>query len=185
MSGVRTCKKSNYADTKGNEERGASGIIAEIPLQPMVKQADPLQPMEDNRVAEIHPQPMEEPHARAATEGSDRLAYVGAWHLASVNPLQIFCKQLKVVSQLLALFLMQDFNLPHVCWKLNTAERKQSRKFLECAEENFPTRLLLLLEVLYAWKSGKTGAMLMVSGLGLTWPLSKYALPDLALLLMA
>ncbi|KAF4793789.1 cms1 ribosomal small subunit [Turdus rufiventris] len=29
-----------------------------------------------------------------------------------------------------------DFNLPDVCWELNTAEKRQSRKFLECVEDN-------------------------------------------------
>ncbi|KAF4795871.1 hypothetical protein TURU_089446 [Turdus rufiventris] len=68
-SGVRTCK-NDYADTKVSEEEGeggAPGTRAEIPLQPilktMVKQAITLQPMEDHGDAEIHPQPMEEPHA--------------------------------------------------------------------------------------------------------------------------
>lgn len=46
-------------------------------------------------------------------------------------------------------------------------------------------RPLLLLEVLYVWQGGEAGTMLVVSGLGLTWPLSKSALPALALLLTA
>ena len=54
----------------------------------------------------------------------------------------IFCKQLGEVSQSLALVLMGDFNLPGVCWKYNTAERKQSRRFLERVEEKFLTQLL-------------------------------------------
>ena len=37
---------------------------------------------------------------------------------------------------------MGDFNLPVVCWKCNTAERKQSRRFLECVEDNFLTQLV-------------------------------------------
>ncbi|GAB0182802.1 mitochondrial enolase superfamily member 1 [Grus japonensis] len=36
---------------------------------------------------------------------------------------------------------MGDFNLPDVCWKYNIAERKQSRRFLECVEDNFLTQL--------------------------------------------
>jgi len=32
---------------------------------------------------------------------------------------------------------MGDFNLPDVCWKYNTAERKQSSGFLEHVEETF------------------------------------------------
>ncbi|KAK4831103.1 hypothetical protein QYF61_015406 [Mycteria americana] len=39
--------------------------------------------------------------------------------------------------------LVGDFNLPDVCWKYNTAERKQSRRFLECvADDNFLTQLV-------------------------------------------
>jgi len=34
------------------------------------------------------------------------------------------------------------FNLPDICWKYNTAERKQSRRFLECVEDNFLTQLV-------------------------------------------
>ena len=45
-----------------------------------------------------------------------------------------FYKQLGEVSRSLALVLMGDFNLPNVCWKYHTAERKQSRRFLECVE---------------------------------------------------
>jgi len=52
---------------------------------------------------------------------------------------EVFYKQLAEVSQSLALVLMGDFNLPDACWKYNTAERKQSRRFLECVEDNFLT----------------------------------------------
>ena len=37
---------------------------------------------------------------------------------------------------------MGDFNFPDVCWKYNTAERKQPRRFLNCVEENFLTQLV-------------------------------------------
>ena len=37
---------------------------------------------------------------------------------------------------------MGDFNLPDICWKYNTAERKQSRMFLECVEDNILTQLV-------------------------------------------
>ena len=30
---------------------------------------------------------------------------------------------------------MRDFNFPDICWKYNTAQRKQSKRFLECEEE--------------------------------------------------
>ncbi|GAB0184113.1 hypothetical protein GRJ2_000876600 [Grus japonensis] len=55
---------------------------------------------------------------------------------------EIFYKQLGEVSQSLALVLVGDFNLPDVCWKYNTVERKQSRRFLECAEDYFLTQLV-------------------------------------------
>ncbi|GAB0179838.1 cAMP-dependent protein kinase inhibitor alpha [Grus japonensis] len=69
---------------------------------------------------------------------------------------EIFCKQLGEVSQLLAFVLMGDFNLPDICWKYNTAERKQSRRFLECVEDDSfltelvsePTREGALLDLL-------------------------------------
>lgn len=38
------------------------------------------------------------------------------------------------ISQLLVLALVADFNWLDVCWKLNTVERRQSRRFLECVE---------------------------------------------------
>ncbi|GAB0204011.1 hypothetical protein GRJ2_002866700 [Grus japonensis] len=67
---------------------------------------------------------------------------------------EIFYKQLGEVSQSLALVLMGDFNLPDICWKYNTAERKQSRRFLECVEDNFLTQLQSWLnrEVPVDWK---------------------------------
>ncbi|GAB0207708.1 epimerase family protein SDR39U1 [Grus japonensis] len=43
------------------EGGGAPGARAKIPLQPVVRQAVPLQPMEVNGGADIHLQPMEDP----------------------------------------------------------------------------------------------------------------------------
>jgi len=40
---------------------------------------------------------------------------------------------------------MGDFNLLDICWKYNTAERKQSRRLLECVDDNFLTKELSLL----------------------------------------
>ncbi|GAB0193288.1 mitochondrial enolase superfamily member 1 [Grus japonensis] len=54
---------------------------------------------------------------------------------------EVFYKRLAEVSQPLALVLVRDFNLLDVCWKYNTAERKQSRRFLEHVEDNFLTQL--------------------------------------------
>jgi len=55
---------------------------------------------------------------------------------------EIFYKHLGEVSGLLALVLVADFNFPDVCWKYNRADRKQSRRFLECVEDNFLTQLV-------------------------------------------
>ncbi|TRZ26699.1 hypothetical protein HGM15179_000470 [Zosterops borbonicus] len=52
---------------------------------------------------------------------------------------ELFFKQLADTSQVSALVLLGDLNLPDVSWKLNTVERRQSRKFLECLEEKFLT----------------------------------------------
>ncbi|RMC20166.1 hypothetical protein DUI87_01012 [Hirundo rustica rustica] len=49
----------------------------------------------------------------------------------------LFYKQLENVSGSSALVLVGDFNLPDICWELNTAEKRQSRKLLECMEDNF------------------------------------------------
>lgn len=43
---------------------------------------------------------------------------------------EIFCKKLGKLSQSLVLDLTGDFNLSDVCWKYETAQRKQSRRFL-------------------------------------------------------
>jgi len=49
---------------------------------------------------------------------------------------EVCYKRLAEVSQSLALVLVGDFNLLDICWKHNTAESKQSRRFLECVEDN-------------------------------------------------
>ncbi|RMC06694.1 hypothetical protein DUI87_16135 [Hirundo rustica rustica] len=65
-------------------------------------------------------------------------------------------QQLENVSRSSALVLVGDFNLPDICWELNTAEKRQSRKFLECMEDNFlsqlvgePTRGGTMLDLLF------------------------------------
>ncbi|KAK4822673.1 hypothetical protein QYF61_019040 [Mycteria americana] len=55
---------------------------------------------------------------------------------------ELFYKQLGEASRSLALVLVGEFNLLDVCWKYNTAERKQSRRFLECVADNFLTQLV-------------------------------------------
>ncbi|GAB0207137.1 hypothetical protein GRJ2_003179300 [Grus japonensis] len=46
-------------------------------------------------------------------------------------------RQIGAASCSQALVLMGDFNHPDICWRDNAAERKQSRKFLECVDDNF------------------------------------------------
>ena len=56
---------------------------------------------------------------------------------------------------------MGDFNFPDICWKYNTAEWNQSRRFLECVGDNFltqlvsePTREGALLDLLFVNREG-------------------------------
>lgn len=59
---------------------------------------------------------------------------------------KIFCKQLGKSLTIASLFC--HGGLRDVCWKNNTAERRQSRRFLECVEEGprgVPVTLTLLL----------------------------------------
>ena len=77
---------------------------------------------------------------------------------------EVFCKMLAEVSQSLALVFVGDFNLPDICWKYNTAERKQSKRFLQCVQDNFlaqlvsePTRGGASLDQLFANREGLVG----------------------------
>ncbi|RMC05388.1 hypothetical protein DUI87_18578 [Hirundo rustica rustica] len=54
----------------------------------------------------------------------------------------IFYKQKGEASQSLALVLVHDLDLPDNCGKYNTAVRKQSKRFLECVEDNFQVQLV-------------------------------------------
>ncbi|RMB95629.1 hypothetical protein DUI87_27741 [Hirundo rustica rustica] len=54
---------------------------------------------------------------------------------------ELCCEWLADVSPLPALVLVGDFNLPDSSWKLNTAERRQAGRFLECVEKNFLSQL--------------------------------------------
>lgn len=51
-------------------------------------------------------------------------------------------KWLADVSALPAFVLVGDFNLRGVYWKLNTAERRQTERFLECVQKNFLSQLV-------------------------------------------
>ncbi|GAB0184556.1 hypothetical protein GRJ2_000920900 [Grus japonensis] len=37
---------------------------------------------------------------------------------------------------------MGDFDHPSICWRDNTAGHKQSRRFLECVDDNFPLQVI-------------------------------------------
>ncbi|KAM9590717.1 uncharacterized protein ACIBXB_005842 isoform 1-T1 [Morphnus guianensis] len=86
-----------------------------------------------------------------------------------------FYKRLAVVSESCALVLVGDFNFPDVCWKYNTAVSKQSRRFLECVEDNFltqlvgePTRGGALLDLLFTNREGLVGGVMVGGRLGLS-----------------
>ena len=51
-----------------------------------------------------------------------------------------FFKPLKKASRSKALVLMGDSIHPNICWKDNTAVVKQSKRFLECTDNNFLTQ---------------------------------------------
>ena len=55
---------------------------------------------------------------------------------------KILCRQLGEVSRSLPLIPGGDFNFPDSCWIYNTADREQSRRFLECVGDNFLTQLV-------------------------------------------
>ncbi|PKU42878.1 adaptin ear-binding coat-associated protein 1 [Limosa lapponica baueri] len=55
---------------------------------------------------------------------------------------EAFYKQLGEISQSFATVLVGDFNLPDICWEYNMADREQSRRFLECVEDNFLMQLV-------------------------------------------
>ncbi|KAJ7422538.1 mitochondrial fission process protein 1 [Pitangus sulphuratus] len=56
---------------------------------------------------------------------------------------ELFYKLLADVSRSPSLALMVDFSLTDVCCELNTAEKRQSRRFLECMEDSFLSQLVL------------------------------------------
>ncbi|KAK4831120.1 hypothetical protein QYF61_015423 [Mycteria americana] len=87
---------------------------------------------------------------------------------------ELFYKQLGEASRSLAPVLVGDFSLLDVCWKYNTAERKQSRRFLECvADDNFltqlvsePTREGAPLDLLFTNREGLVSHMMVGGRLG-------------------
>jgi len=88
---------------------------------------------------------------------------------------EAFYKRLAEVSQSLDLVLVGDFNSPDACWKYNTAERKQSRRFLEHVEGDFlmqlvtePTRGGASLDLLFINREGLVGHVVVGGCLGLS-----------------
>ncbi|PKU28440.1 rna-directed dna polymerase from mobile element jockey-like [Limosa lapponica baueri] len=70
-------------------------------------------------------------------------------------------RQIGVASCSQALVLMGDFNNPDSCWRDNTAGHKQSRRFLECTDDNFflqvmeePMRRGAMLDLVLTNKEG-------------------------------
>ena len=53
-----------------------------------------------------------------------------------------FYVQLAEVTQSPALVLIGDFSFPDICWDYNTAQRKQSKRFLGRVEDSFLTQLV-------------------------------------------
>jgi len=88
---------------------------------------------------------------------------------------EVFYKRIAEVLQLLALVLVGDFNLLDICWKYNTAERKQSRRFLEYVEDDFLTQLVsepmrggALLDLLFTNREGLVGDVVVRGCLGIS-----------------
>ncbi|GAB0207020.1 hypothetical protein GRJ2_003167600 [Grus japonensis] len=82
-------------------------------------------------------------------------------------------RQIGAASRSQALVLMGDFNHPDICWRDNTAEHKQSRKFLECVNDNFllqviedPTRRGAMLDLILTNKEGLVGDVKLKGSLG-------------------
>jgi len=88
---------------------------------------------------------------------------------------EVFYQRLAEVSQLVALVVVGDANLQDICWKYNAGKRKQSRRFLECVEDNFlkqlvsvPTRGGASLDLLFTNREGLLGNVVVRGCLGLS-----------------
>ncbi|KAK4821784.1 hypothetical protein QYF61_002200 [Mycteria americana] len=55
---------------------------------------------------------------------------------------EAFFLQLQEASCSQALVLLEDFNHPNICWKSSIASCRQSRRLLECIEDNFLTQVI-------------------------------------------
>ncbi|KAF4802263.1 hypothetical protein TURU_027417 [Turdus rufiventris] len=85
----------------------------------------------------------------------------------------IYSKQLYNVPGSSALVLVGNFNLPDISWELNTAKKRQSKKFLECVEDNFLMQLVgeasrgrTMLDLLFANRDGLVGDVVVGGCLG-------------------
>ena len=68
---------------------------------------------------------------------------------------------------------MGEFNHPAICWRDNTAGHKQSRRFLECDDDNFllqvieePTRRDAMMDLVLTNKEGLVGNAKLKGSLG-------------------
>ncbi|GAB0197130.1 hypothetical protein GRJ2_002178300 [Grus japonensis] len=82
-------------------------------------------------------------------------------------------RQIGAASCSQALVLTGDFSHPDICWRDNAAERKQSRRFLECIDDNFllqvieePTRRGAMLDLILTNKEGLVGDVKLKGSLG-------------------
>ncbi|KAM9590815.1 uncharacterized protein ACIBXB_005869 [Morphnus guianensis] len=82
-------------------------------------------------------------------------------------------RQIGAASRSQALGLMGNFNHPDICWRDNTAGHKQSRRFLECVDDNFllqvieePTRRGARLDLVLTNKEGLVGNVKLKGSLG-------------------
>ncbi|GAB0209472.1 hypothetical protein GRJ2_003414300 [Grus japonensis] len=82
-------------------------------------------------------------------------------------------RQIGAASRSQAPVLMGDFNHPDICWRDNTAGHKQSRRFLECIDDNFllqvieePTRSGAMLDLVLTNKEGLVGNVKLNGSLG-------------------
>ncbi|GAB0203869.1 mitochondrial enolase superfamily member 1 [Grus japonensis] len=82
-------------------------------------------------------------------------------------------RQIGAASHSQALVLMGDLNHPDICWRDNAAECKESRKFLECVDDNFllqvieePTRRGATLDLILTNKEGLAGDVKLKGNLG-------------------
>ncbi|GAB0204837.1 hypothetical protein GRJ2_002949300 [Grus japonensis] len=86
---------------------------------------------------------------------------------------EAICRQIGAASCSQPLVLMGNFNNPSICWRGKTARHEQSRRFLECADDNFllqviekPMRTGAMLDLVLTNKEGLVGNMKLKGSLG-------------------